>query len=218
MDMGNLAAIASDSSMVDRTGSLDNRVTESDIEGLFQAFLGREVGNADYIRHLIDEGCTVRSLIKSLRESEEFALKQRAELNVVYARDTIDGSGYRIPTYLRRTSKRPRKVLLVGSCLLESWSEYLGSRDEFDFDFVTFNNASTLPELSSERQKFYDFQICQIPLRSVLKEADYFNIEYDDAAAYEAVLGKTKTALSLNFARLSDIISTSTCRHSPSIL
>ena len=67
MDMGKLAAIASDSSMVDRTGSLDHRVTESDIEGLFQAFLGREVGNADYIRHLVDKGCTVRNLIKSLR-------------------------------------------------------------------------------------------------------------------------------------------------------
>jgi hypothetical protein len=86
MDMDKLAAIASDSSMVDRTGSLDNRVTESDIEGLFQAFLGREVGNADYIRYLIDEGCTVRNLIKSLRGSEEFAFKQRAELNIVDAR------------------------------------------------------------------------------------------------------------------------------------
>jgi FkbH-like protein len=202
MDMDKLAAIASDSSMVDRTGSLDNRVTESDIEGLFQAFLGREVGNADYIRYLIDEGCTVRNLIKSLRGSEEFAFKQRAELNIVDARDMIRGSGYRIPTDLRRTSKRPRKVLLVGSCLLDSWSGFLGSHDEFDLDFVAFNNASTLPELSSERQKFYDFQICQIPLRSVLKEADYFSIRYDDAAAYDAVLGKAKTALSLNFCQI----------------
>jgi hypothetical protein len=89
MDMGKLAAIASDSSMVERSGSLDNRVTESDVEELFQAFLGREVGNANYIRHLIGEGCTVRNLIKSLRGSEEFAFKQRAELNVVDARDMI---------------------------------------------------------------------------------------------------------------------------------
>ena len=36
----------------------------------------------------------------------------------------------------------------------------------------------------------------------MLKEADYFSIKYDDAAAYEAVLSKAKTALSLSFCQI----------------
>ena len=36
----------------------------------------------------------------------------------------------------------------------------------------------------------------------MLKEADYFSIKYDDAAAYEAVLSKAKTELSLSFCQI----------------
>jgi FkbH-like protein len=179
---------------------LDSILTASDVENLFELFVRRAVGDQHYVQSLIEAGLTVRDLIRELRNSEEFALTRTRELGLQYSREMIDGLNYRTPETLQRTPATARKVLLVGSCLMDPWPGALSkSNPGFSFELVTFNNASVLPAMTAEEAAKFDYQVCQIPLRSVLRDSDYLNLKYDDHQACNSLLEKSKDLLFVNF-------------------
>ena len=181
--------------------SLSKTVTRTEVEELFQIFLDRSVGNDDYTDKLIQSGITVSTLIRELRNCEEFANKRTQELGVSYSKRMIDRINYRTPDTLQVSGGgQLRSVLLIGSCLMDPWPKVLSaSNNNYKVDLITFNNASLLPRLSREEVGNYDLQICQIPLRSILPEREYLNIGYDDNNAYELLMENSKQALLRNF-------------------
>jgi FkbH-like protein len=96
------------------------------------------------------------------------------------------GAAYRTPTDLCRSEVSIRRVLLIGACLSAEWMNYV-KQDGLSFDYILTNNFSPLPEAPPSPIAAYDFQIVQIPLRSVLHENTYNHLAYADLAAYEAL-------------------------------
>jgi FkbH-like protein len=92
----------------------------------------------------------------------------------------------RIPLDLQQTGQRPRRVIVVGSCL----SEYLVGRfeeaaDGCACDFVLANHLRELPKDPPRPIADYDFQFVQPVLRSLMPERSYLPLSYDDPAAHE---------------------------------
>ena len=75
------------------------------------------------------------------------------------------------PRDLELTSSGIRNILVVGSCLAESYTKDFLFRDSaLSLDYILFNNAHELPEQPPQPLASYDFQFVQIPLRSVLSD------------------------------------------------
>lgn len=80
----------------------------------------------------------------------------------------MDIKSFLFPRELRVSSSQIGRVLIVGSCLAESFAKYFRMlQPSVEFDYVLFNNVSEIPELESAN---YHFQYLQIPLRTLVTD------------------------------------------------
>jgi FkbH-like protein len=83
----------------------------------------------------------------------------------------MDVSKFLFPTELAITTTNIKKVLLIGSCLTESYFNYFGNMlPKIHFEWIPFNNIAELPEKDSDEILGYDAQYIQLPLRSVVSD------------------------------------------------
>jgi FkbH-like protein len=107
-----------------------------------------------------------------------------------------DGHLYRAPIDLAVSPRSPRRAILIGSCFAHDWKGFCeDAPDGCPIDFFTFNNASELPEQPPRALSEYDFQIVQIPLRSVIPDTAFSGFSYRDEAAFARVLEESKARL-----------------------
>jgi len=99
----------------------------------------------------------------------------------------------RVPGALTVTYPRPRKVLVVGSCL----SAQLVQTIDVPADFVLFNGG-LLPELP-DAVGAYDFQIIQIPLRQILADDALWHLRHQDLDAFDQAFSACLEKLTLYF-------------------
>ena len=183
----------------DYPSMLTRPVTEDDIESLFKIFFRRSVNNDAWRQEQARQKIPLEKFITQLRQSEE--LKNRI-LNET-SRNRIDDYRFRIPQHLNVSPTFVKKILLVGSCLLVPWKNNLeGALPDLVVDYVTFNNASPLPDLDADTAKSYDFQLLQLPLRSVLHESAFFQITPHDDDAHERLFANACLNLKRNFEAL----------------
>jgi FkbH-like protein len=100
--------------------------------------------------------------------------------------DIVYGEQYAAPTTLALTASPIQRVLVVGSCLASGLpiafeNTFVGC----EADFVLVNNLSPLPDSLPAEVAEYDFQILQIPLRSVMPEAGYLLLNFHDISGYK---------------------------------
>ena len=176
-------------------------MSADDVEALFRTILRRPVNNEAWKASVVERGGSIVSLISQLRKSEELKAKVVAEAGAVLpSTQRIDDYQFRLPQQLSQSSLPVKKVLLIGSCLLNSWQQVIESQySGLKIERITFNNASALPEKAEEQVAEYDFQLLQMPLRSVLREAAFFSIRADDDAAYEKLLDHCFVMLRKNY-------------------
>jgi FkbH-like protein len=99
-----------------------------------------------------------------------------------------NGPNYLAPLDLEVSSVRPRRVLVVGSCLAEVW----GSQIDCPYDFIMTNNLNKLPEEPPRPVSEYDLQLIQIPLRPFVMPDDLFwHHSFDDVEAYKQAFNET---------------------------
>lgn len=84
----------------------------------------------------------------------------------------VDGTYFRSPCDLRVTPSKLNRVLVIGQCALVGWGGEIerqvpGAKS----DYVLFNHAAQLPDSPPHPASEYDFQLIQIPMRSVLPES-----------------------------------------------
>ena len=105
-----------------------------------------------------------------------------------------NGRAYRVPADLQRSEVHIRRVLVIGSCLSQGWI-----RENQDcgaiFDYIVTNNFSPLPDMPPAALSDYDFQIVQIPLRSVMHENTYGHLP-PTVAAFTGLFGSVTGWLS----------------------
>jgi FkbH-like protein len=81
--------------------------------------------------------------------------------------------------------------------MIEGLPQWLSnsSKSPCESDYILFNNASELPDEPPRPITDYNFQLVQIPLRSVVYEHQLYRLAYDDIAGYEAFFEACATRL-----------------------
>jgi FkbH-like protein len=101
--------------------------------------------------------------------------------------DDHDNFRYRAPRDLAMSPTPLRRILVIGSCLAGGLPEYVRTASPgCPADYILFNNMSELPAAPPLPPGEYDFQVVQVPIRSVLPDYAYFRAPAD-AAAWQRV-------------------------------
>jgi FkbH-like protein len=102
------------------------------------------------------------------------------------AREIVEELFYRCPRDLAVSKIPLRRVMVIGSCLISGYAAYIeGAADGCPCDFMLVNNV---PHLPAQPAADYDFQIIQIPMRSVFRDEDAFRFPQLDLAACKTLL------------------------------
>ena len=104
---------------------------------------------------------------------------------------------FRVPTALRTTPTGLRRLLVIGSCLVEDLVSDPDHPEAPPGDFVLFNNIARLPDAPPRPIADYDVQIVQIPLRTLLADAHFAKLKYHRADDYRLVFDQAVQRLSL---------------------
>lgn len=105
---------------------------------------------------------------------------------------------FRVPPDLSVESSGPHKVLVLGECV----AVWIGGGSESidcSHDFILINNYSVLPDTPPSALVSYDFQLIQIPLRSVLPEWEYLEIPFSDENGWQLLLDNSCSRLTQAF-------------------
>jgi FkbH-like protein len=181
----------------DRPG-VTRLATAEDVRHIFRSLLKREIDDA-HVADFVEHRSRLIDVIDIARNSNEM-VRTVLSGGSVASTGSIDGAAYCVPDELVVTPTVPGRVLMVGSCMLEAWHAQLAAaHPETRFDFILFNNASTLPPPEPGLPERTAFQFSQIPLRSVLPEAAYLQLRYADEEGYAALLADCCARLDRNF-------------------
>ena len=158
------------------------------IELLFKTILGRSIGNEQFKKDNHNSR-SVHYWMERLLNSEEFKHrfleKHGAE---VKSPNYITDANYRAPTL--GSAKIPSLVFVTGSCMTVPWKNVIETEyPTVEVRHQLLNNASELEDVPEAELRRANFQIVQIPLRSILSEAEYFSLDLSDkgSAAIEQV-------------------------------
>jgi FkbH-like protein len=110
--------------------------------------------------------------------------------------DDHDNYRYRVPRDLALSPTSLRRVLVVGSCLVGGFPEYIRvASPGCPADYVLCNNLAELPEQPPRPVADYDFQFVQIPLRGVLPDYLYFRAPYADLEVWQGIFNAAQERL-----------------------
>ena len=91
-----------------------------------------------------------------------------------------------VPNDLARSPTAFRRVLVIGSCLAEGIPPTLERMwPTCQCDYVLFNNAMDLPSAPPRPITAYDFQLLQLPIRSLLPESVVMRLSFADTQSYQ---------------------------------
>jgi len=111
-------------------------------------------------------------------------------------REEHNGPLYRAPAELTVTETPLRRVITIGSCFAHEWVlSFEAANPGCACDFVVSNFVSQLPEDPPHSASEYDFQIVQIPLKSVIPGAAWARLPYGDKEAHERFFCETEERL-----------------------
>lgn len=167
----------------------NTKLSPDDVGRIFKLILGRECSEQTK-QGVSARGVTAAQYIGLLKNCPEFK-KRFMDVNNLREADRDEAEEfefYRVPDALCVSATPPRNVLLIGSCLMDAWPDALEAVfRSTKLERITVNRTSGVPRINAEEAKTYDFQIIQIPLRSLLPEADVFHLKYSDETGYQRI-------------------------------
>lgn len=94
------------------------------------------------------------------------------------------GAGFLVPTDLARSPTPLRRVALIGSCMLEAWELAAARPAGVHVDEILVNNLAALPPRTPEQIEAYDFQVVQLPIRSLMRVDQLWHLPLADLEVY----------------------------------
>lgn len=167
---------------------IDQKLSYDDVESLFHLVLRRDAGDSEYVNGIVDSSVSLGGYIAELISSDEFysLIKNRLKL--------INGKGefgcvsspalYRTSTSLKIREVEIKKALILGSCLLDGLIGYL-KQDVTEVGFDIYFIGTDLPEAPISPISDYDFQLVQLPLRSVLPDFAFARLSQTDFSGHK---------------------------------
>lgn len=155
------------------------RADAETVDALFQTILGRPI-NDDRFKAENDGTKSVRYWVQRLVNSQEFKNTFLAKHNArMPSENYISDATYRVPSLSK--SNPPSLVLVTGSCMTESWKRVIeNAYPETEIRHQLFNNASELEDIAEDELRKANFQIVQIPIRSIVSESEYFSVSLSE--------------------------------------
>ena len=101
---------------------------------------------------------------------------------------------FRTPSDLCVSDHPIRRIALIGSCLAQEW-QFVFQSHGVSCDFVLSNFLNQMPESPPVPAGEYDFQVIQLPLRSVLPDMSLARLPYNDIQAHQALLDHSRQLL-----------------------
>jgi FkbH-like protein len=177
---------------------------EQTIRSVYRGLLMREA-DPEVLQNYVNRirgGWQIEDVVHNIIRSEEFAsvlplvsfrkpensaiehehshLRRRpADPNV------ISDLEYRCPVELSVSPTPIRRLIVIGECLLETWSTtFQEIQKQAKCDFFLYNG---LPRRPPADFLDYDFQLLGLPLRAVLPDSSFFRLPYLDVKAYESL-------------------------------
>ncbi|MEY1592282.1 HAD-IIIC family phosphatase [Burkholderia sp. Bmkn7] len=135
----------------------------------------------------------LEQVVSAFLNSDESRLK-RTEIKTQASSGTESLiTHYHTPTDLQVGDLAPRRILLLGSCLIEAWRGVFAQKCAVDY--IQINNLAQLPPAPPQAIEEYDFQIVQIPLRHILHERSYGRLNYDQPQDFEKLFDAACTRM-----------------------
>jgi FkbH-like protein len=183
--------------------SLHRPIKAQDIEDLFQLVLKRRPEDDKWVSEIVASGVLVSDFIKGLADCDE--LKGRLHADVERARKTktvgekFSVVDYRAPRNLRVSGDGIKQILMVASCLGEAWKNEIRHFDPaIEIELHLSGAIANEPLQPIEN---YNFQIVQIPLRSVLQGFSLSGLKQADIEGHERLFNRCKDALAYHLKR-----------------
>jgi FkbH-like protein len=171
-------------------------LTREQVTMAYRLFLGRLPENELVIHQWRTFG-GVADLVAAVRSADEFRARRdggtasRLGGTDQALVDRHRGADYLAPTDLAVTDTAPQRVLLIGECLFDEWVGLLEhATPGLVIDRLLFNHGSVLPAEPPQPFAAYDYQLIQVPLRSILPEQALLRLAADDAEGFQRVLGE----------------------------
>jgi FkbH-like protein len=98
-----------------------------------------------------------------------------------------NGGGFLAPSDLVVNEIKPRRIALIGSCMLDVLGFHRNNPAGCPADLLVMNNADSLPDRLSDEvdASAYDFAVIQIPFRAIYSDTLVSLLDYNSLAAYE---------------------------------
>ncbi|NVN38112.1 HAD-IIIC family phosphatase [Komagataeibacter swingsii] len=178
--------------------SPDKIISSEEIEILFQKILKRKVGNEDYKREIVNSGKTIGQMIKDLIYSEEYMDKLKIKHTEFVEPDAyvrkLTKNNYRNPKNLSIIPIEIDNVILIGSCLVDPWENLIGHLDT-NFNIERYGVGAPLPDAPQKPLTSYNFQLVQLPLRSIIPDMAFARLSEDDVSGHENLLDYGKSMI-----------------------
>lgn len=108
----------------------------------------------------------------------------------------MKAADYLFPRDLRTGESGIERILVIGSCLSESYlTDFRELYPEITFDHIQFNNLLNLPDLEAHDVASYQLQYVQIPLRTLLGDNIIRVVDFDRAGGYESLEEQARSML-----------------------
>src|SRR5215469_8199705 len=105
------------------------------------------------------------------------------------------GFRFLAPQDLAVTELPLRRILVVGSCLIEGLFIDPKNPPPCDWDFLLTNNFQELPASPPQPIAEYDFQIVQLSMRALLRDEELWWLAHGDKQAYADAFERSCTRL-----------------------
>jgi FkbH-like protein len=110
---------------------------------------------------------------------------------------------YRIPNDLQVAETELNRILVIGSCLIAGLPDTIRRmHSKCDVDYILFNNVLELPKQPPAPIACYDFQVVQLPLRTVVPDSAYFRLPFDHEGDYATLLENSQERLGMSLSSI----------------
>lgn len=162
------------------------------LRSLYRAILHTEVSEETLtanLRTIKENNIPLESVISDFLNSP-----QRHEIDKLKINNLVD-TDFHTPTALKSDQPETLRALLLGSCMMDNWKVVLG--DDHAIDHIPLNHFPVLPESPPAPVTSYNFQIVQLPLRSIIPDNAYISLDYRDVEAFNRLLERSVQIMEL---------------------
>jgi FkbH-like protein len=178
---------------------LSNPVTEEDVASLYRLILKREPENTAVVSRAVENNVLIKNLISGMVDGGELMArlhrKMEEKIKCEAASQRVDLETYRVPRTLSVSDENIKNVLMIGECFIGLWAHAARAVSP-EANIEVHHSAAPLDKPTFDVSS-YQFQVIQLPLRSVIFDLEFSKMDRRDEKAFEMLFERCKSGIAL---------------------